>query len=172
MGWHQTVRQQERDKGREWVPWPAAWASGQTKPKDPSHSDGKTSFNSHTDGVPEVHYTWTPQLVNLPEADLSISASSMKLRRFIFLRVSKKVWVNGRGSCFIHFYFHSQYKLPLFLIWGHLSKSLFLPPPKLVLYLLEICLIPKEDSLWVWGLMLPVELSCLFLGPSLTRFLV
>ena len=35
----------------------------------------------------------------------------------------------------------------LYFIWGHLSKSLFLSPPKLVLYLLEICLIPKKDSL-------------------------
>ena len=35
----------------------------------------------------------------------------------------------------------------LYFIWGHLSKSLFLSPPKLVLYFLEICLIPKEDSL-------------------------
>lgn len=83
----------------------------------------------------------------------------------ISLWAPKQPWPDAGGSCFTHFHCHSSNKL------FHLASLKYVPvslsanvvPGK------GMCLIPGKDDDSVQCSMLPLELACMFQGPSSAR---
>ena len=70
MGWHQTVRQQERVQGREgeFLASSVSIRTNKAQRSKPFRWQNLLQLLILREFL-EVHYTWTPQLVNLPEVD-------------------------------------------------------------------------------------------------------